>query len=83
MESTGREDSDLRAGTAGRSLIWSVLRKALELVEDIAEVYGDQIATERRAYNQAFFECMWVEPEYEGGRSAPVAGIALRTGSAV
>jgi site-specific DNA recombinase len=58
------------------SLDTELFKMALELVEDLAEVYEDSPEFLRRAYNQAFFEHLWITPRREGESGRPV-GVAV------
>ena len=49
---------------------------ALELVADVAAVYDESSDFLRRAYNQAFFERLWVRPVRDGDRK-PVVGAEM------
>jgi site-specific DNA recombinase len=47
------------------SLDADMLRMALELAEDVAEVYAQADEQTKRGYNQAFFRKLYVMPEYD------------------
>ena len=44
-----------------------MLRMALELAEDVAEVYAQADEQTKRGYNQAFFRKLYVTPEWDDG----------------
>jgi site-specific DNA recombinase len=46
-----------------------MLRMALELAEDVAQVYASSSAQTKRGYNQAFFTGLFVTPEWDGNET--------------
>src|SRR6476659_1481422 len=56
----------------------TMLRLALELAEDVAEVYRDGPESLRRGYNQAFFKKLYVMPE----RDEETGELAVRVANA-
>ena len=59
-------EKSLAATEQQLSLDAAMLRMALELAENVAEVYGEAPESLRRGYNQAFFKKLYVLPEREG-----------------
>jgi site-specific DNA recombinase len=53
-----------------------MLRMALELAEDVAEVYATADATIKRGYNQAFFTKLLVAPEWDESSGQTVVLVA-------
>ncbi|HSS34299.1 MAG TPA: recombinase family protein [Solirubrobacterales bacterium] len=53
----------------------SVLRMALELAEDVAEVFADATPVVRRGYNQAFYKHLWVWTDNDDPNSVIKPGL--------
>jgi hypothetical protein len=69
-------EKSLAATEEQLSLDATVLRLALELAEDVAEVYRSGDESLKRGYNQAFFKKLYVMPERDEDTGQPVARIA-------
>jgi hypothetical protein len=53
-----------------------LLRKALELAEDVAGVYAEANEQTKRGYNQAFFKKIYVTPEWDEAHTTRLARIS-------
>jgi site-specific DNA recombinase len=53
-----------------------MLRIALELAEDVAEVYASADAATKRGYNQAFFQKLYITPEWDEPTSQTMVRIS-------
>jgi site-specific DNA recombinase len=57
------------------SLDAAVLRMALELAGDVAQVYGEAPSSLRRSYNQAFFKKLKIMPDHDEETGALIAHV--------
>jgi site-specific DNA recombinase len=68
-------EKSLAATEAQLSLDATVLRIALELASDVAEVYRTAPDSLKRSYNQAFFTRLWIMPDRDEDSGKLTAGV--------